>query len=68
MITYNRFWGMTKERGVSTYWLRKNGIGAPIITKLQTGGNIDTVTINKLCTLLDCQPGDLMEYKKDGEA
>lgn len=62
MISYGPFWKLTKERGVTTYWLRKNGIGPPTVTKLQTGGNIDTVTINKLCALLDCQPGDLMEY------
>ncbi len=65
MINYEPFWSLTKERGVSTYWLRKNGIGAPTVTKLQTGGNIDTVTINKLCALLECQPGDLMEYTPD---
>lgn len=65
MITYNNFWELSKLRKVSTYWLRKNGIGAPTITKLQAGGNIDTVTINKLCALLDCQPGDLMEYTPD---
>lgn len=65
MITYNSFWELSKARKATTYWLRKNGIGAPTITKLQTGGNIDTVTINKLCALLDCQPGDLMEYTPD---
>lgn len=65
MITYEKFWSLCKERGVSTYWLRKNGIGSPTVTKLQRNGNIDTVTIGKLCALLDCQPGDIMEYIED---
>lgn len=67
MIKYNKFWNLTKERGVSTYRLRENGVFAATITKLRTGGNIDTVTINKLCALLDCQPGDLMEYTPESE-
>lgn len=65
MISYNKFWDLCKAKGVSTYWLRKNGVGAPTVTKLQQGGNIDTVTINKLCALLDCQPGDFLEYTRD---
>ena len=24
-------------------------------------------TLNKLCRALDCQPGDLLEYREDGE-
>lgn len=67
MITYKKFWNLTKERGVSTYRLRENGVYAATISKLRAGGNIDTVTINKLCALLDCQPGDLMEYTPDGK-
>lgn len=65
MITYKKFWDLCESRKISTYWLRKNGIGAPTVTKLQNGGNIDTVTIGKLCRLLECQPGDLMEYAED---
>ena len=25
-------------------------------------------TLNKLCKILDCQPGDLLEYRPDDEA
>ncbi|MCH5186885.1 MAG: helix-turn-helix transcriptional regulator [Oscillospiraceae bacterium] len=39
-----------------TYYGLKNG----------TAG-IDARTINKLCALLNCQPGDLMEYVPDEE-
>ena len=63
MIVYKKFWDLCKEKGISTYYLRKNGVGSPTITKLQNDGSvIDTVTIGKLCRLLDCQPGDIMEY------
>lgn len=62
MIGYKKFWALCEEKGISTYYLRKNGVGAPTVTKLQRNGNIDTVTISKLCKLLNCQPGDILEY------
>ncbi len=62
MISYKKFWALCEKRKISTYWLRKNGVGSPTIAKLQRDGNIDTVTIGKLCRLLDCQPADIMEY------
>ena len=33
--------------------------------KIKNGGDIDTRTISKLCKLLDCQPGDILEYVPD---
>ena len=33
--------------------------------KIKSGGDIDTRTIAKMCEVLDCQPGDLIEYVKD---
>jgi putative transcriptional regulator len=32
---------------------------------LDKGGGLDYRTVNKLCALLNCQPGDLMEYVPD---
>ncbi len=34
---------------------------------MKHGGNIDTRSINKLCKVLECQPGDLMEYIPDDD-
>jgi DNA-binding Xre family transcriptional regulator len=40
--------------------------------KLDVHRRIDTVTINRLCAVLECQPGDIMEYlpdeKEEGKA
>ena len=33
--------------------------------KIKEGGDIDTRTIAKLCKLLNCQPGDILEYVPD---
>lgn len=62
-IEYEKLFSIIKERGKSEYYLRKNGISPSILDKLKhkTGG-LDARTIGKLCELLDCQPGDIMEY------
>jgi putative transcriptional regulator len=54
---------LIKARGRSEYFLRKNGISPSILDKLKhQRGGLDARTIEKLCALLDCQPGDIMEY------
>lgn len=55
-----------KSKGIKKYDLRKAGVNSQILDKALNGsGNIDTRTINKLCKLLQCQPGDIMEYVED---
>lgn len=67
-ISYEKLFQLLKERGKTEYYLRKNGISPSILAKLKkkTGG-LDHRTINKICELLDCQPGDIMEYIKEDE-
>lgn len=62
-IVYDKLFALLKAQGKSEYYLRKNGVSPSILDKLKhkTGG-LDARTINKLCCLLNCQPGDIMEY------
>ena len=65
-ISYQKLFALIKERGRSEYYLRQNGISPSILNKLKHGtGGLDARTIEKLCRLLDCQPGDIMEYTPD---
>lgn len=65
-ISYEKLFSLIKEREKSEYYLRKNGISSSILDKLKHGtGGLDARTIEKLCRLLQCQPGDLMEYIPD---
>lgn len=67
-ITYDKFFELLKERGKTEYYLRKNGISPSILDKLKHGtGGLDYRTIDKICKILDCQPGDIMEYVPDEE-
>ena len=65
-ISYAKLFTLLKERGKTEYYLRKNGVSPSILAKIKkkTGG-LDHRTINKICKLLDCQPGDILEYIKD---
>lgn len=68
-IVFNKLMLLFKEKGYTTYKLRKDKIiGEATLQKLRSGkGIIDTRTIEKLCKLLNCQPGDIMEYTEDEE-
>jgi len=55
-----------KNRGISSYYLRnKTTIGEKTIAGLRRGIVPGIKTIDILCSLLDCQPGDIIEYIPD---
>ena len=66
-IIYDKLFSLLKERGYTTYKIRKeNLIGQGTLTAIKNGtGGLDAKTISKLCALLDCQPGDIMEFVPD---
>lgn len=47
----------------------KVGISAPNLSILKTGKAkaVRLTTLESLCRALDCQPGDLLEYRPDTE-
>lgn len=56
-----------EQRGLKKWDLRQRGINGTVLDKVLSGPltktkRVDTETINKLCAILDCQPGDIMEY------
>ena len=53
-----------KEKGYTSYNLRnQNLLSQSTLTKLRNGKGVAWENIEKLCELLECQPGDLIEYK-----
>ena len=66
MIYYKKLFDILKNNGyTSRYWLQQHGLHPATISKLQKNQRINTDTINTLCKLLNCQPGDIMEYIPD---
>ena len=69
MVKYKLFEFMTKigiDKGQKNY-LRKNGLNPKTVDSIIKGKSVTIDTINALCKLLNCQPGDIMEYVPDIE-
>lgn len=60
-ISYKKLFELMDSKGIKKYDLRKNGISPTVVNRLVKNGDVNTSTIIKLCELLDCQPGDIME-------
>ena len=64
MIRYKRdIIKMMAEKGVTTYIIRKNKILTESqLQQIRDGKLVTQDTLDKICTILDCQPGFLLEY------
>ena len=66
MIQFDKLWITMEKKGVSTYWLReKCGFDRKTIRRLRANENIETKTLNKLCTVLECTLHDIAEFVPD---
>lgn len=63
-MDFQRLWNILERKGHSKRWLRENGIHANTVQKLVNNGNVTCEVLVNLCHLLDCQPWEIMEYKK----
>lgn len=63
MIIFQDVISRLAAAGFSTYKIRKEKLlPESTMQKLRSGGAVTTDTVNTLCRLLQCQPGDLMKY------
>lgn len=66
MIVFDKLWDTMKNKGVSTYTLReKCGIDSKTVRRLRANENVETKTLDKICTVLDCRIEDIIEFIKD---
>ena len=55
-----------KDKGYTSYKIRQEKLlSESTIQKLRSGKGVSWENIETLCRLLDCQPGDLIEYAKE---
>ena len=68
-IKYDKLLALLNERGYTSYKIRKeNLMGQGTLTAIKNGtGGLDAKTLARLCKVLQCQPGDIMEYA-EGDA
>lgn len=66
MISYEPLWETMQQKGISTYaMINKYGIPASTIHSLRHNGNINMLTLEKLCAALDCTPDHVVKFKSD---
>ena len=66
MITYAPLWKTLKEKGISQYKLiEEYGVDNAQLQRLRDNAVVKTITIDRLCQILDCKVENIMEYVKD---
>ena len=62
MIVYDRLWETMRRKRVSQYQLIKQyGISTGQLDRLRKNENVNTLTLDRLCDILDCGLGDIAE-------
>lgn len=67
MLKYDKLFKVLKANGYTPWKVRESSIiGQATYWNLVNGrGHINWQTIDKVCRLCHCQPGDIMEYVED---
>lgn len=63
MVSYRPLWEMMQCREITTYTLiNKFDINPRTINNLKHNKGITVDTLEKLCTILNCTPNDIIEF------
>ena len=62
IFDYSPLWETMQRRGISQYYLLKNGIDNKTLDALKKNKNITMVTLEKLCRIIVCSPNDVVRF------
>ena len=63
MIVFDKLWITMRSKNMSTYFLRERcGIDSKTIRRLKANENIETKTLDKICSALNCRLEDIAEF------
>lgn len=66
MISIEPFWKQMEKKGITTYIMQyQYDLNPCEISRLRNNHNFTLKTINKLCTLFDCDINDIIIYTPD---
>lgn len=66
MISYAPLYQTMRQKGITTYKLiNQYHVSRSLLDRLKHNKPISTVTLNDLCTILDCRVEDVLVYCKD---
>lgn len=65
MIVYDRLWETMKKKGISQYSLIKDyHVNEAQLHRLRKNKVIKTITLDRLCEILDCEVEDICQHIK----
>lgn len=64
MIDYSPLWKTMEQKGITQYKMIELGIDRRVLDSLRKNKNITLLTVEKLCTILDCKPNDIVDFHK----
>lgn len=68
LIRYDPLWRTMKQKKITQYALIKDhGIDKAQIHRLRQNMVVKTITLDRLCKILDCRIEEIMEYVPDEE-
>lgn len=66
MITWEKVREKMKEKGLTSYYVRKNNIiGQATYERIMKDKPIRTDILDRICNILGCEPEELITYRKD---
>lgn len=67
VISYNKLWKLLVDKKMSKADLRRvAGIAPNTMTRLRRDEEVTLTVLNKICTALNTDIGDIMEFVPDG--
>lgn len=68
-ISYNKLWKLLIDKGMKKKELQTAaGISSGVITKMGKGEAVTTTVLGKICKVLNCNIGDIMEFVDNEKA
>lgn len=62
-VNYNKLWKILIDKGMRKEDLRlQAGLTTNVIAKLGRNENVNTEALAKICKVLDCNIGDIMDF------
>ena len=67
-LSYNRLWKLIIDKGMNKTDLRiKTGMSQATLAKLSKGENVTTEVLERICKVLNCEIGDIVEISNKQE-
>lgn len=67
-LTYKKLWKLLIDKGLNKTQLRlKTGMSQATLAKLSKGENVTTDVLERICKVLECDIGDILEVDKESK-